>query len=96
MATKSKLEAAIEAHASSLNDAQGEIVRSQFSVYKANNARMDELSSQLAAINSGHAATREEVRAKQADRASVSYEYNQLATANSRIAAELFDLLGER
>lgn len=96
VATKTKLEQAIEERASTLNDAQRELVMSQFSTYKRNRARMAEIDSQLKILNSMHTATREEVRMKQAERSTLSYEHNQLATANSKIAAELFDQLGDR
>ena len=95
MATKSKLERAGEMHVERLGDAQRELVLSQLSVYRGNNARMSEIKDRLSA-DSSSAATLDEVRAKQATRSTLSYEYNQLATANSRIAAELFDLLEER
>ena len=94
--TKSKLELAIESHASQLGDAQRELVMSQFSVYKSNKARLSEIGEQLRAVDSMRATTLDEVRLKQANRASLSYEHNQLSTSNSQIAAELFKFLEER
>ena len=96
MATKTKLEQAVEEQASSLNDARRELVLSQFSIYKRNRARMFEIESSLKMISARQTSTGDEVKVKHAERSSLSYEYNQLATANSRIASELFDLLGER
>ena len=96
MATKSKLEQAVEAHAASLNEAQSEIILSQLSVYKQNKARISEIRDMLDAVNAHPTATLEELRIKQSQRTTLSYELNQIATANSRIASDLFDLLGER
>ena len=95
MATKSKLERAVEAHASTLNDARRELVLSQLSVYKANNARMAGLKSDMERADSRPAATLDEVRAKQATRSALAYEYNQLATTNSKLASDLFKFLEE-
>jgi len=95
MATKSKLEQAVEARASSLNEAQRELVMSQLAVYKKNIARLTFIESEIDTINSIPTASREEVRSKQAYRASLSYEHNQLTTANSKIAADLFEFMKE-
>lgn len=93
--TKSKLEQAVEKQAEKLNDAQRELVRSQLSVYKRNNARLAQVESELNAWNARQAVTTEEVRLKQSQRATLSHEINQLSTANSKIAAELFEFLKE-
>lgn len=95
MATKSKLEQAVERQIENLNDAQRELVKSQLSVYKRNSARLAQVEAELNAWNSRRAVTTEEVRVKQSQRATLSHEINQLSTANSRIAAELFDFLKE-
>lgn len=95
MATKSKLEQAVEEYAARLNDAQREIVKSQLSEYKRNSARLARIDDEIRAVNARPTVTREEVRTKQAERSALSYEYNQLATANSRIAGELFDFMKE-
>jgi len=95
MATKSKLEQAVEQRAADLNDAQRELVMSQFSVYKKNAARISQINDQLDAVNARTVTTRDEVREKQAFRASLTYEQTQLTTANSKIAAELFVFLKE-
>lgn len=95
MATKSKLEQAVEKRAASLNEAQRELVLSQLAVYKRNNARLAQVESELNAWNSRKCVTTEEVRVKQSQRATLSHEINQLSTANSKIAAELFDFMKE-
>ena len=95
MPTKSKLERAVERRAESLNDAQRELVLSQLSVYRRNMARLARVESELDAANSRQARSLDEVRAKQSLRATLSHEVNQLATANSRIAAELNEFLKE-
>jgi len=92
---KSKLEVAVERHVDALNDAQRELVLSQFSLYKSNKARLAELKSRIDKVDSRPAASLDDVRAKQAQRSTLSYEYNQLATANSRIASDLFIFLEE-
>jgi len=95
MATKSKLEQAVDRRAATLGDAQRELVLSQFSVYKQNKQRLADLKDRMVAIDSFRTASLEEVRFKQAQRASFAYEKNQLETANSKIAADLFELLKE-
>ena len=96
MATKSKLEQAVERQSESLNDAQRELVRSQFAIYKKNKERLAWIESRLDAVNSRPAASLEEVRRKQAERSTLAYEHNQLSTANSRIASELIDFFKEQ
>lgn len=93
MATKSKLEQAVEKKAESLNEAQRELIMSQLAIYRQNNSRLAEIKNQQATVEARQTVKLDEVRAKQAQRAALSYEYNQLATANSRIAADLFDFL---
>ena len=93
MATKSKLEQAVEKKAESLNEARRELIMSQLAIYKQNNSRLAEIKNQQATVEARQTVKLDEVRAKQAQRAALSYEYNQLATANSRIAADLFDFL---
>ena len=92
---KSKLEQAVERRAGDLNDAQRELVMSQLSTYKRNSTRLSQIESELDSLNAMTATTREEVRVKQAQRASLSYEHNQIATANSKIATDLFGLMKE-
>lgn len=95
LATKTKLERAVEEQLESLNDAQREIVLSQLSDYRRNRARISEIDARTDALNAAPCATREAVRMKQAERSGLSYERNQLAIANSRISADLFDLLDD-
>jgi hypothetical protein len=95
LATKSKLEQAVERHAGKLNEAQGELVRAQFSTYRKNLERLSRLEDELKSVNALQPTTREEVRAKQAQRASLTYEQGQLSTANAKIASELFGFLEE-
>jgi len=94
--TKSKLELAVERHVCQLGEAQRELVMSQFSTYKQNRSRLADIYERLKSIDSIQAVTLDEVRYKQAQRASLSYEHNQLSTANSKIAAELFKFLEEK
>ena len=93
---KSKLDRAVEEHVGNLNDAQRELVLSQFSIYKQNKARLSELKDRMSAADGARTSTLAELRAKQATRSSLACEYNQLATANSRLASDLFNLLEER
>lgn len=95
MATKTKLERAVEKHAGSLNDAQREIVMSQLSVYKRNGQKLARLESELSAVNSRATVTRDELRDKQAQRMAITKQISDLTTANSRIAAELFAFMEE-
>ena len=95
MASKTKLELAVEKHASNMNDAQKELVMSQLSTYRRNMARLSQIESELAALDAMPAVNREEVRYKQAQRMTISHEHSQLAMANSKIAAELFEFMKE-
>lgn len=95
MATKTNLEQAVRDRADSLSPAQREIVLSQFGIYKQNKARLSEIRCQLGIFNAKAPATYEEVKFLQTQRASLVYEQNQLATANSKIAADLFEQLKE-
>ena len=96
MATKSKLEQAVEKQIENLNDAQREIVKSQFAVFKKNRERLASIDAKLDAINARPASSVEEVRRKQSERSTLAYEHNQLSIANSKIAAELFNFLTEQ
>ena len=93
MATKSKLEQAVEKQASNLNDAQRELVMSQFSVYKKNKARLAEIDSKLSIMGTKAISSVDELRFSQAQRSSLAYEKNQLETSNCQIASELFNYL---
>lgn len=96
MATKSKLEQAVEECSAGMNDAQREIVKSQLSEYRRNSARLERIDDELKAVNARATVTLEELRAKQAERSALSYEYHQLATANAEIADKLYKFMEER
>ena len=95
MATKSKLEQAVEEKAAGLNDARKEIVMSQLSAYRKNLARLSDVEAELKAVGAMRTATLDEVRRKQAMRSALAYEHNQLSTSNSKIASDLFGFLEE-
>lgn len=92
---KTKLERAVENRVSSLNEAQREIVMAQLAVYRRNGALLSQVESELNMVSSKPTTTMDELRAKQATRAALSHEINQISTANSQIAAELFKFLEE-
>ena len=83
MATKSKLEKAVEDRVSSLNEAQRELVLSQLSDFKRNKGRIAEIEDAL--VTSG--------RHPSAERSMLATERAQLVTANNEIAAKLFNQL---
>lgn len=93
--TKTNLELAVKKQADCMNDAQREIILSQFSIYKQNKDRLAEIKSQLVILGKKPPATLDEVRFIQSQRAALVYEQNQLATANSKIASDLFMQLKE-
>ena len=95
MGTKSKLERAVEEKAGTLNDAQKEVVMSQLSAYRHIKSQSYEVSDKLDALSATPAASHEEAKLKMADRMNLAYEYNQLSTACSKIASELFSLLDD-
>lgn len=96
MATKSKLEQAVEKQAETLNEAQRRIVSDQLSIYKKNKDRITWIEARLKAVNARPAASLEEVRSKQAERSTLTYEHTQLSIANSKIASELFGFMKEQ
>lgn len=96
MSTKTKLEQAVEKRASSLNPAQREIAVSQLSAYKQVKAQVSDTVAKMSALNATPAQGHEEARMKMAQRMNLAYEYNQLSTACSRIASELFSLLEDK
>lgn len=93
MATKTKLEQAVERQADSLSEAQKELALSQCAAYKRNRDRISQLEGKIAAIDACPYHTMDEMRVKQAERSSLAYERAQLMAANSRIAFELSELL---
>jgi len=91
MATKSKLEQAIERQARDLPEAQRELVLSQFSTYKWNKRRMDELQDQLKLMDrqpppADPAAYKTFVQHRKA----ITSERTQLSNANNSISSKLF------
>ena len=87
MATKTKLEQAVEKQAGELNPAQRELLMSQFDTYKWNKGRIKEIEN---ALNVSKLAGKE-VDPK--DRKSLMNERHQLTTANVSISTKLFMLL---
>ncbi len=83
LATKSKLEKAVEKGAASLNEAQREIVISQFSEFKKNKARILEIETTL----------RTSGREPSVQRSMLSTERAQLISSNNEIADRLFKQL---
>jgi len=92
---KTKLEQAVEQRAASMNEAQRAIVLAQLAEYRKNKSRLAEIADKISALNSKPATTRDEVRLKQSERSALAYEHGQLSTANSRISADLFGILGD-
>lgn len=93
MATKSKLEQAVDSQIERLNDAQRELVLSQFAIYKRNKQRIADIDSQMPLLEPKNAHSVNDVQLRQSQRTALAYERSQLATSNSRIATELFGLL---
>lgn len=83
VATKTKLERAVEERASELPDAQREIVLAQFAVYKANRLRIAEIDDalKLSGRDPGDARSR------------LCTERSQLTMTNTEIMSKLFDQL---
>lgn len=94
MATKSKLEQAVEKQASCLNNAQRHLVMSQFSDYKDNKARISEIDDRLGMMDVQILANPEQEKLKLAQRSNLISERSQLKEANASIAAKLFAQLG--
>lgn len=91
MATKTKLEQAIEKQALSLDDAQRELVLSQFSTYKWNKNRMRDIEDIFRMMDSRPVPTDPKaMKSEVIYRKSLTSERNQLATANNSIASKLF------
>lgn len=96
MATKSKLEQAVEQQASNLNDAQRELVMSQFSAYKSNRSRIIQIEETLRLMDVQPVAGPDGTRIHLAQRMALSNERNQLVETNSTIASKLFSQLGDK
>ena len=95
MATKSKLERAVEDGAGRLNDAQREIVLSQLRDYKRNRARIDVIDSTLSSMDKLPVAGVDGARVSLAQRTALVAERGKLAEANNAISSRLFEQLGD-
>ena len=90
MATKTKLEQAVEKQADQLDEAQRELVLSQFDTYKWNKNRMRQIESELGLLESRVPMEPKEFKMYIARRKSLTVERNQLATSNNSISSKLF------
>lgn len=96
MATKTKFDQTIEQQLSKLNNAQREVAQAQFSIYKKNRSRISDIDTELEAIRATSAQTMDAFKYKQTKITTLAYERGQLAMANSKIAADLFDFLEDK
>lgn len=96
MATKSKLEQAVERQAEGLNEVQRHLVMSQFSDFKRNKARIAEIDDKVGMMDVQMLANPEQEKLKLAQRSTLVSERNQLVEANNGIAANLFAQLSEK
>lgn len=96
VATKSKLEQAVEKQAEGLNDVQRRLVMSQFSDFKRNKARIAEIDDKIGALDVQMLANPEQEKLRLAQRSTLVSERSHLVEANNGIAANLFDQLGEK
>lgn len=94
MATKSKLEQAVEKQASCLNDAQKALLLSQFDTYKQNKAKIADIDDRIGMLDVQMLANPDTERLRLARRATLVSEKSQLQEVNSTISAKLFDQLG--
>ena len=95
MATKSKLERAVEERAKTLNDAQRELLLSQFRTYKDNKARIVALENRIGVLDVQNLANPDKEKLRLAERSSLVMEKSQLTEVNDGIAANLFKHLKE-
>ena len=96
MATKSKLEQAVETQIEGMNDAQRELMKSQLSNYRKSKSLMAKIEDEISVLNAKPTATREDLRLKQTVRAAMTHEYSQLSIASNEIASTLFDKLEDK
>ena len=96
VATKSKLEQAVERQAENLNDVQRRLVMSQFSDFKRNKARMAEIDDRVGMMDVQMLANPEQEKLRLAQRQNLIDERGHLAEANVKIAANLFAQLSEK
>lgn len=95
MATKSKLERAVEERAKTLNDAQRGILLSQFNTYRENKAKIAELEGRIGMLDVQNLANPDKEKMRLAKRSSLVMEKVQLVEVNDKIAANLFKQLKE-
>jgi len=93
MATKSKLEQAVEKQASDLNEAQKELVKSQFSEFKRNKARIMQIDDILESPVAAQESDGDKAKLQIAKRMALTSERSQLVTTNNEIASTLFNQL---
>ena len=96
VATKSKLEQAVEKQVECLNDVQKHLVMSQFSDFKRNKARIAEIDDKVGMTDVQMLANPEQEKLRLAQRATLVSERNQLVETNNGIAANLFAQLSEK
>jgi hypothetical protein len=65
----------------------------QLCTYRQGLAQLARISEELKSVNAKQAVTFEQLRAKQAQRASLTYEQGQVASSNAAIAEGLFRFL---
>ena len=95
MATKSKLDLAVEKHAGRLNDAQRELVLSQLSDHKRNRARIAQIEETLRLMDVQPVSGPDGTKVHLAQRMSLTSERAQLIDTNNGIASRLFEQLRE-
>ena len=95
MATKSKLEQAVEKQASDLNEAQKELVKSQFSEYKKNKDRIMQIDDLLGVPVVAQSPDSEKAKIQIANRMALTSERSQLVSTNNELASTLFNQLSD-
>ena len=96
MATKSKLEQAVERQAENLNEVQRHLVMSQLSDFKRNKARMAEIDDKVGMMDVQMLASPEKKEFRLAQRQNLIEERGYLSEANIKIAANLFAQLSQK
>lgn len=87
---RSELELAVEKQAGDLQDAQRELVLSQFGTYMWNLGRMRDIEAELEGLDIDVEQDPKVFRNKLALKKTLTVERNQLATANNSISSKLF------
>jgi hypothetical protein len=91
---KTKLERAVETQASELNDAQRELVLSQYRDYKRNRERISRIDETLKMIDLQPVVGPDGAKVHLASRMQLADERSRLMEVNNGIAAKLFEQLG--